>query len=233
MIVALSLLVAAGIVGWVATDAARRQRNWLAWALLAALTGIVGMIIWLFARRSSPVVSRHLGAARAAGLFLTGIPLVFLNVATTMFVVTFLFQVAWVQGGAMEPTLADGDRVIVDKWVYRMSDPHVGDVVMLYYPLNPDKTLVMRVVAEEGDQVRIIDGRVYRNEVPIKDEYVLADYRSREDYGPETIQDGYYFVMGDHRNHSSDSRHWGMVPKKYIVGKIRLRWWPPSAMRVF
>jgi signal peptidase I len=233
MLLALSLIVAAGMVGWVATDAARRQRNWLAWALLVALTGVVGMIVWLFARRSTPVVRPRLGVGLAAALYLSGIPLVFLNIAATMFIVTFLFQVAWVQGRAMEPTLADGDRVIVSKWAYHTGAPRVGDIVMLYYPLNPDKTFVKRVIAEEGDQIRIIEGRVYRNEVPLDDNYVPAAFRSHEDWGPEVIPEGYYFVMGDHRNNSSDSRHWGMVPKKYILGKVRLRWWPLGALRLF
>ena len=233
MILALGLVLAVAMVGWVATDAARRQRNWLAWALVVAIGGPIGMIVWLIARRSSPVAPGPLGVARTAGLVLCAIPLVLLNIAATMFVLTFLFQVAWVQGGAMEPTLADGDRVIVSKWVYRTGAPHVGDIVMLYYPLNPDKTFVKRVIAEEGDQIRIIDGRVYRNEVPLDDKYVLAEFRSHEDWGPEVIPPGYYFVMGDRRNSSSDSRHWGMVPKKYILGKVQVRWWPLSSMRNF
>jgi signal peptidase I len=133
----------------------------------------------------------------------------------------------------MAPTLADQDRLIVNKIAYRFGAPHVGDIVMLYYPLNPDKSFVKRVIAEEGDQVRIVEGRVYRNEVPLDDDYVPAEFRSHEDWGPEVIPDGYYFVMGDHRNNSSDSRHWGMVPKKYIIGKVQLRWWPLPKARLF
>ena len=97
---------------------------------------------------------------------------------------------------------------------------------MLYYPLNPEKSFVKRVIAEEGDTVRIVDGRVYVNDIPLQDDYVPAEYRSHDDWGPQVIPEGYYFVMGDHRNNSSDSRHWGMVPKKYIIGKVQLRWWP-------
>jgi signal peptidase I len=148
-------------------------------------------------------------------------------------IVTFAFQVARVEGQSMAPTLADQDRLIVNKLAYRFGAPHVGDIVMLYYPLNPDKSFVKRVIAEEGDQVRIVEGRVYRNEVPLDDDYVPAEFRSHEDWGPEVIPDGYYFVMGDHRNNSSDSRHWGMVPKKYIIGKVQLRWWPLPKARLF
>jgi len=134
----------------------------------------------------------------------------------------------------MAPTLADQDRLIVNKAAYRFfEEPQVGDIVMLYYPLNPEKSFVKRVIAKEGDQVRIVDGRVYRNDVLINDEYVPAEYRGHDDWGPEVVPEGQYFVMGDHRNNSSDSRHWKWVPKKYIIGKVQLRWWPLPHARLF
>jgi signal peptidase I len=149
-------------------------------------------------------------------------------------IVTFGFQVARVEGQSMAPTLADQDRLIVNKAAYRFfEEPQIGDIVMLYYPLNPDKSFVKRVIAKEGDQVRIVDGRVYRNDVPINDDYVPAEYRSHDDWGPEVVPEGQYFVMGDHRNNSSDSRHWKWVPKKYIIGKVQLRWWPLPHARIF
>ncbi len=148
-------------------------------------------------------------------------------------IVTFGFQVARVEGMSMAPTLQDQDRLIVNKLAYRLHDPQVGDIVMLYYPLKPEKSFVKRVIAEEGDNVRIVDGRVYRNEVPLDDSFVPPEYRSHDDWGPQVVPEGYYFVMGDHRNNSSDSRHWGFVPKKYIIGKVQLRWWPLAHARVF
>jgi signal peptidase I len=148
-------------------------------------------------------------------------------------IVTFGIQVARVEGQSMAPTLEDQDRLIVNKLVYRIGEPRRGDIVMLYYPLNPDKSFVKRVIAEEGDTVRIVDGRVYVNDVPLHDDYVPPQYRSHDEWGPQVIPEGYYFVMGDHRNNSSDSRHWGMVPKKYIIGKVQLRWWPVPAARMF
>ena len=87
-------------------------------------------------------------------------------------IVTFGFQVARVEGLSMAPTLDDQDRLIVNKLVYRLSSPRRSDIVMLYYPLNPEKSFVKRVIAEEGDQVRIVDGRVFVNDVPLPDDYV-------------------------------------------------------------
>ncbi len=148
-------------------------------------------------------------------------------------IVTFGFQIARVDGLSMAPTLEDHDRLIVNKLVYEFSDPRPGDIVMLYYPLNPEKMFVKRVIAKEGDIVRIVDGHVYVNDVPLHDDYVPPEFRSHDDWGPQVIPQGYYFVMGDHRNNSSDSRHWGMVPKKYIVGKVKVRWWPLQDARIF
>jgi signal peptidase I len=148
-------------------------------------------------------------------------------------IVTFGFQVARVEGQSMAPTLEDQDRLIVNKLVYRIGEPRRGDIVMLYYPLNPDKSFVKRVIAEESDTVRIVDGRVYVNDVPVRDDYIPPEYRSHDDWGPQVIPEGYDFVMGDHRNNSSDSRHWGMVPKRYIIGKVQLRWWPVTNAKIF
>jgi signal peptidase I len=148
-------------------------------------------------------------------------------------IVTFGFQVARVEGQSMAPTLEDQDRLIVNKVAYRLHDPQVGDIVMLLYPEDPDKSFVKRVVAEPGDTIRSADGRVFRNDVPLPDDFIPEDYRMPDTWGPQIVQQGYYFVMGDHRNNSSDSRSWGQVPKKYIIGKVQLRWWPINNVRMF
>src|SRR6202008_2324729 len=117
-------------------------------------------------------------------------------------IVTFGFQVARVEGQSMAPTLADQDRLIVNKLAYRIGEPRRGDIVMLYYPLNPDKSFVKRVIAEEGDTVRIVDGRVYVNDIPLQDDCVRPDYRSHDDWGPQVIPEGDLCGMGDPRNNS-------------------------------
>ena len=148
-------------------------------------------------------------------------------------IVTFICQVARVEGHSMSPTLEDNDRLIVNKLIYRLSVPQRDDIVMLYYPVNPDKSFVKRVIAKENDTVRIVDGKVYVNGEAREDLFVPPTYRSHEDFGSLTVKPGYYFVMGDHRNNSSDSREWGEVPRKYIIGKVQLRWWPLTSARLF
>jgi signal peptidase I len=89
------------------------------------------------------------------------------------------------------------------------------------------------VVAEPGDTIRSMNGRVFRNEVPLPDDFIPEDYKMYDTWGPEVVREGYYFVMGDHRNNSSDSRAWGQVPAKYIIGRVQLRWWPIGQARIF
>jgi signal peptidase I len=149
------------------------------------------------------------------------------------FIATFGVQIAYVDGFSMQPTLEDHDRLIVNRLVYELGAPRRGDVVTLYYPLDPDKMFVKRVIAEAGDSVRIVDGLVYVNDKPLRDDYVEGAFRSHETWGPELVSDGYYFVMGDHRNASSDSREWGLVPRKYIIGQVKIRWWPLQHLTIF
>jgi len=178
--------------------------------------------------RNLVMVSKRVGAE-----ILAAVRTLFSAAVYATLIVTFGFQVARVDGLSMAPTLEDHDRLIVNKLVYELGDPRPGDIVMLYYPLNPEKMFVKRVIAKEGDTVRIVDGRVYVNNQPLHDDYVPLAFRSHDDWGPEVVKQGYYFVMGDHRNNSSDSRHWGPVPKKYIVGKVKVRWWPLQDARFF
>jgi signal peptidase I len=180
-----------------------------------------------------PVATASSAWRHMAGEVFSGLQTLISAAVYATLIVTFGFQVARVDGLSMAPTLEDHDRLIVNKLVYELGDPRPGDIVMLYYPLNPEKMFVKRVIAKEGDTVRIVDGRVYVNEVALHDDYVPAEFRSHDDWGPQVIQQGYYFVMGDHRNNSSDSRHWGPVPKKYIVGKVKVRWWPIQDAKIF
>jgi signal peptidase I len=226
-------LFSVAITAWVAIEAARRQRHWPAWAAFVAVTGWIGVIAWLFVRRRGDRVVSPLGVRRAAGVSVSAFGLVLFMMMGATLIVTFFYQVARIEGLAMAPTLVDQDRVVINKWIYRSREPRRDEIVMHYYPVDPDKSFVKRIIGEQGDRIRIVDGKVYRNDVMLDDSFIPTEYRSHDDWGPQVIPQGYYFVMGDHRNNSSDSRHWGPVPRRYIVGKVQLRWWPFSQARMF
>jgi signal peptidase I len=134
----------------------------------------------------------------------------------TILVTTFPFQVVRNVGDAMEPTLRNRQRLIVNRLTFRLRDPKSGDIVMMYDPLDP----VRRLIAREGDTVKLVAGIAYINGKPLSEEYVPAESRSHADWGPQVVPQGYYFVLGDRRDVSSDSRHWGFVLKRYIIGTI-------------
>ena len=223
LILGILLLV---LTGWVANDAARRHRQWFGWAALVWFTNIIGLVVWIIVRRRSPVVGdrpnlrRNILIAAAAS-----VPLLLVSILLQVVIVTFFFQSTRNVGAAMEPTLEDQERLIINKSRYRLADPRPGEVVMMYYPLDPSKAFVKRVIAQPGDTIRISDGRVYVNDTPLKDDYVSGQFRSHDDWGPQVIPQGYYFVLGDHRNNSSDSRHFGYVPKKYNHRESRREIW--------
>lgn len=228
-----ALAVSLTIITWVGIDAARRGRNWFAWLAGTSFFGIFGLLVWLIVRRRNQTPPESIGFRRGFQIALTA-PLLFgLTAVLLTWMNTFVFQVARVEGPAMSPTLLDQDRLIVNKTVYHTRDPQAGEIVMMYYPLKPEKSFVKRVIAEEGDQVRIVGGRVFRNDVPLDESYIPPEFRSHENWGPTVVPEGYYFVLGDRRNNSADSRHWGFVPRKYIVGRVQYRWWPISKAGAF
>jgi signal peptidase I len=142
-------------------------------------------------------------------------------------------QLARVQGQSMAPTLADADRLIVDKLAYRFGQPTAGDIVMFYAPMHREQVYVKRIIAQAGDTVHIRDGHVFVNDRALDDPYVISPFRSHENWGPYLVPAEYFVVMGDHRNRSSDSRHWGPVPRAAIIGKVHARWWPLDHAQLF
>jgi signal peptidase I len=222
MRIGLSVFIAVAIAAWVANDAAKRRGVWWVWAIPTLVVPPVGWLVWLIARRRPPTDGKSPDPELA--LFRPGVLRGFLVGGLMMLFGATLgqgFLHARVEGNAMAPTYVNGQHLLVNKWAYKSSDPMKGDVVALLYPVNPDRMFVKRVVGVGGDRLQIIDGRVSVNGQPVNDDaYVPAEYRSHDDWGPQIVPDGYCFVMGDHRNNSSDSRHWGFVPKKYIVGRV-------------
>jgi signal peptidase I len=142
------------------------------------------------------------------------------------FLIAFVAQAFRVQGTSMEPLLEDGDRIVVNKFVYRFHAIERGDVVVFWFPRDPALSFVKRVVALPGDFVEIRAGVLFVNGVEVKEPYLPSRFRDSESYPPTEVRKGYYFVLGDHRRSSNDSRSWGEVPEKYIYGRAVFRFWP-------
>ena len=210
------------VAAWVANDAAKRRRVWWVWAIPTLVLPPVGWLVWLAGGRRPSTDSQPPDPELA--LFRPGVLRGFLVGGLVMlFGAAFgqAFSHARIAGNGMAPAYVDGQHVLVNRWIFEVEAPARGDVVTLLYPVNPDKMFVKRIIGAGGDRVRITGGRVFVNDQPVNDDaYVPAEYRSHDEWGPQVVPDGYYFVMGDHRNNSSDSRHWGFVPKKYIVGRL-------------
>ncbi len=148
------------------------------------------------------------------------------------FLITFVAQAFRVQGTSMLPLLHDGERIVVNKFVYRFRAIERGDVVVFWYPRDPSVSFIKRVVGLPGDSVEIRKGALYLNGLRAREDYLNAQFRDDESYPPREVSRGFYFVLGDHRNSSNDSRSWGDVPEKYIYGKAFLRFWPLSQVGV-
>jgi signal peptidase I len=142
------------------------------------------------------------------------------------FLITFVAQAFRVQGTSMQPLLADGERIVVNKFVYRFGHIQRGDVVVFWYPKDPSVSFIKRVVGVPGDVVEMRSGALHVNGAPVEEDYLAPGFRDGDSYAPVAVQKGYYSVLGDHRNSSNDSRSWGEVPEKYIYGKAVFRFWP-------
>jgi signal peptidase I len=153
-------------------------------------------------------------------------------------VVVFIVQPVKVEGTSMLPRLHDGERIFVNKLIYYDEyswAPKVdrGDIVVFWFPDDPSKSYIKRVVGLPGDTIEMRDGTVQVNGSQIDEQYLDPSLNlSPRSHTPVYVRPNYYFVMGDNRDNSSDSRSWGLVPKKYIYGKALLRYWPLSAASV-
>jgi len=145
----------------------------------------------------------------------------------------FVFKAYRVEGTSMQPLLQDGERIFVNRLVYRVGEIKRGNVVVFYYPSNPSDYFIKRVLALPGEKVEIKKGKVLVNGSQLDDHFVPNYFRSYENVKPVLVPESHYFVSGDHRNRSYDSRSWAkdpkktaFVPEKYIVGKASFRYWP-------
>ncbi|MBV8631939.1 MAG: signal peptidase I [Silvibacterium sp.] len=157
---------------------------------------------------------------------------VLISVAASFMIITFLYQPVRVEGTSMQPQLRDQDRLFINKFVYRFEQISRGDVVVFHYPRDPEKSYIKRVIALPGDSLRIDAGRVFVNGERIDESYVPRGYRDSRSMPEIVIPADHYFVMGDHRSISSDSRDFGPVERDLIYGKAAFVYWPADDLGV-
>jgi signal peptidase I len=154
------------------------------------------------------------------------------SVLIAVVLIVFIYQPVKVEGTSMMPTLTDKERIFINKFTYRfgLGDIQRGDTVVFWYPLDSSKSYIKRVIGLPGDRVRIDDGDVLVNGRKLIEDYVPPEYRDHVSREEETVPPGKYFVLGDHRGSSSDSRTWGYVPRENIYGKAVFVYWPLNQM---
>jgi signal peptidase I len=150
--------------------------------------------------------------------------------ATAIFIVIFVIQPVKVEGTSMQPRLVDQERIFVNRFIYRFADIRRGDIVVFWYPRDHSKSFIKRVVGLPGDELEIRYGSLYVNGQRIDEPYLKAEFKDHDSLRRETVPRSQYFVLGDHRNSSNDSRNWGFVPRELIYGKAVFRYWPMSRM---
>lgn len=189
---------------------------------------VAAIFVLLIARL---ILSRHKtsvpsSVADVVDAVLVAIVLVFLVIRP------FVFQAFYIPSESMLPTLRVHDRILVNKFVYRLRDPQYGDVIVFRSPPGASNgeievDLIKRIIGKPGDVIEIKNGTVYRNGMPLKEPY-LKDGHTDNDMEATTVSRHCVWVMGDNRNNSCDSRSWGSLDEKYIIGKAILRFWPPD-----
>jgi signal peptidase I len=154
------------------------------------------------------------------------------SVAISAFIIIFLYQPVRVEGTSMLPVLEDQDRLFINKIAYRVGEIHQGDVVVFEYPLDHSKSYIKRVIALPGDRLRIDHGLVYVNGVRLPEPYVPSRFTDERTQPEMVLPPNEYFMMGDHRSISSDSRDFGPVDRDLIYGKAVFVYWPMEQVGV-
>jgi signal peptidase I len=148
------------------------------------------------------------------------------SLAISAFIIIFLYQPVKVEGTSMMPGLEDQERIFVNKFVYRWEPIQRGDIVVFRYPRDTSKSYIKRVIGIAGDRVRIDSGQVFVNGEALDEDYVPSDYADMRSFGDIKVPANSFFVLGDHRTMSNDSRDFGTVNERYIYGKAVFGYWP-------
>jgi signal peptidase I len=154
------------------------------------------------------------------------------SVLIAVILIVFIYQPVKVEGTSMMPTLTDQERIFINKFTYHfgLGDIQRGDMVVFWFPLDQSKSYIKRVIGVPGDVVRIEAGQVFVNGQELNEPYVPDEFRDRVSYEERPVPNDQYFVLGDHRNSSSDSRTWGFVKREAIYGKAVFVYWPLASM---
>ena len=154
------------------------------------------------------------------------------SVLIAVILIVFIYQPVKVEGTSMTPTLTDQERIFINKFTYHfgLGDIQRGDMVVFWFPLDQSKSYIKRVIGVPGDVVRIEAGQVFVNGQELNEPYVPDEFRDRVSYEERPVPNDQYFVLGDHRNSSSDSRTWGFVKREAIYGKAVFVYWPLASM---
>jgi signal peptidase I len=153
---------------------------------------------------------------------------IFFAALTAVLIVVFVVQPVKVEGTSMQPHLSDQERIFVNKFIYHFSEVGRGDIVVFWYPRDETKSLIKRIIGLPGETIEIRSGVVVVNGRPLIEPYLESSFVDFSSFGPVHVPAGSYFVLGDHRDSSNDSRNWGAVPRTKIFGKAILRYWPIS-----
>jgi signal peptidase I len=153
---------------------------------------------------------------------------VFLSLLLAFTLFQFLYQPVQVEGTSMLPQLKNHERIVVSTVAYHVESIRRGDIIVFHYPLDPAESFIKRVVGLPGDWVSIQDGLVYLNGRRLSEPYMLPGYLGDETCPPVHVAPDHYYVLGDHRDFSNDSREWGTLARKYIYGKAVFAYWPLS-----
>jgi signal peptidase I len=149
-----------------------------------------------------------------------------ISIAISAFIIIFIYQPVKVEGTSMMPSLSDHERIFVNKFVYRLEPIERGDIVVFRYPRDPAQSYIKRVIGVAGDRIRIDGGQVYVNDQPLDEDYVPPAYTDAQSLAEMVVPAQCYFVLGDHRNMSRDSRDFGPVNQSFIYGKAVFGYWP-------
>ena len=171
-------------------------------------------------------------AGRKAGGWTLWLRDLLFSAVASVLIITFLYQPVRVEGTSMLPRLVDQDRLFINKFVYHFEAIEPGDVVVFHYPRDPEKSYIKRIIAVPGDRLHIDRGQVYVNDKPLKEPYIPEEYRDMKSLDAMVIPRDEYFVMGDHRSISSDSREFGPVKRDLIYGKAAFVYWPTQDVGV-